>query len=82
MKLLLLLLAPLLLSAAEPKKGFERAIMEYKQDACSAAKAQARAGYDLLHLDPGCFCEKTDDHLWLCDVRFTYTARRPAPKSE
>lgn len=69
--LLFLFITATVVSAAE-QTGFARAIMEKKRPACKAAKAEARAAYTIVHLDPGCFCEKTDDGLWLCDVRFTH----------
>lgn len=65
--------------AETTKEGFERARMEHKRDACEAAKALANKGYEIVRIDPGCICEKTDDYLWQCDVRFTYTAKRPRP---
>lgn len=52
--------------------GYARAIMDKKRDACQTAKAEARQTYAIDRMDPGCFCEKTDDGLWLCDVRFTH----------
>lgn len=80
MKILFLILTVTLFAMAETAQpGFERARMEYRSDACEAAKTLARTGYEIVKLDPGCICEKTDGHLWQCDIRFTYSAKRPEP---
>lgn len=74
--LLLLLTATLLLADTESQQGFERAIARYDNDACTQAKALARERYNIVDMNPGCRCERTDSHEWQCDVGFTYTSRK------
>ena len=57
------------------KEGFERAIERYERDACEQARAAARSGYEIVEINPGCRCERTDGHMWQCDIKFTYTER-------
>jgi hypothetical protein len=60
------------------KKGFERAIERYERDACDKARAAAKRGYEIVDINPGCHCERTDGHMWQCDIRFTYIEREAA----
>jgi hypothetical protein len=74
MKTLLFLIISTFLSAETivVQEGLERAIARYKSDACSMAKAQARKKYEVVDMDPGCRCERTDAREWQCDIEFTY----------
>lgn len=73
MKLLLLSIIALTLWAeGSVKEGYERGMHKYQRDSCMAAKQQARQNYEIITIDPGCKCEKSDDRLWQCDVGFTY----------
>jgi hypothetical protein len=77
MKLLLLSIIALMLRAeGEVKEGFARSQHQYRSDACTAAKQQARARYAIVEMDPGCRCEKGDDRQWQCDVGFTYRTKK------
>jgi hypothetical protein len=57
-------------------KGFERGIARYKADACDAAKSKARNNYQVVSMDPGCRCERTDAREWQCDINFAYTRKK------
>ena len=82
MRLTLLILLACSLWAGETeeitiKEGFERAQERYQRDSCDRARAQAKANYEIVELDGGCRCERTDDRLWQCDIGFTYKAASP-----
>ena len=79
MKLLLFLLSIIALALwaeGEVKEGYERGIHEYQRDACISAKKEARQNYEIVTMDPGCRCEKSDDRQWQCDVGFTYRVEK------
>ena len=59
---------------AQLNKDIEIAIDRYEQNACSAAKEQARKNYVVEEMTQ-CTCEMTDEREWQCFVRFTYTAK-------
>jgi hypothetical protein len=61
-----------LCAGGETKEGFERSVKRDKREACEAAKALARERHEIVKMNPGCTCERTDGREWLCDVRFTY----------
>jgi len=55
-----------------PAQSFERAISRYENDACEAAKAAAKARFEIVTMNPDCRCERTDSREWQCDIGFTY----------
>lgn len=78
-RLLPLLIACAAFADTAPKQGFERLIDRYEYDACRKLKELVKSRYEIVDMDAGCRCERTDSREWQCDIGFTYL---PAPQRE
>lgn len=76
--LLLLITAALLWAESTPKQGYERVISRYEYDACDKVKTLVKERYEVVEMDAGCRCERTDSREWQCDIGFTYTQKKAA----
>ncbi len=86
-QILLILTMAASIIASQPKKadikeGFERAQERYERDACERARTQAKRNYEIVKIDVGCRCERTDDRLWQCDIGFTYRPKKSVEEDE
>jgi hypothetical protein len=70
--LLLLSLITSIFAEQVPIQGIERVLMPQKRDACIQARAQAKENYNIVAINAGCTCEKSDDRRWNCFVLFTH----------
>ena len=70
--LLFLSLITFVFAEQMPVQGIERALMQEKREACIQARAQAKEKYDIVDINAGCTCEKSDDRRWNCFVLFTH----------
>lgn len=71
-KLLLIMLSTVLFADSPLLDGLERGNSPYKRDACKMAKAEARKNYNVVDINVGCSCEKSDAREWMCFVKFKY----------
>jgi len=74
--LLLLLITSALFAQEEATQGLERALMPQKRDACIEAKRKAKENYNIIDMNVGCTCEKSDDRRWNCFVIFTHIPKK------
>ena len=74
--LLLTFITTLLFAQQEPIQGLERALMPQKRDACIQAKKQANENYNIVDINVGCTCEKSDDGRWNCFVIFYHKGKK------
>ncbi|MBU1657661.1 hypothetical protein KKG72_01235 [bacterium] len=71
-KLILMTLSTFLLAENVVVDGLERAMAQYKRDACEKAKSRAKENYDVKDINAECTCEKSDSREWMCFVRFKH----------
>ncbi|MEA3418068.1 MAG: hypothetical protein U9Q90_01620 [Campylobacterota bacterium] len=74
--ILLLITTGLLAENNTTHEGFARVHAKYKSDACDIAKKKARETFEIIEMNPGCRCERTDGYEWMCDAVFTYTKEK------
>ena len=72
----LLLIQMLFISSVIAEDGFERVIDKNKTVACQIAKDKAYAVYVIFRINSDCFCEKTQDEEWGCDLYFNYMRKK------
>ncbi|MDY0121180.1 MAG: hypothetical protein RBR54_04490 [Sulfurimonas sp.] len=70
--LLFLSIITSLFAKQEAIQGIERVLMQEKREACIQARAQAKEKYNIVEINAGCTCEKSDDRRWNCFVLFTH----------